>query len=152
MSRDVQLKHGLLAFMLAGFAVAAHAQIVATPGPAPALPSGYCTGPPFTLTAGDVHFHVGLDDVLLAPAMNVTMRLYNSEGRVVAARTVTLAAGQTRTLDFRGTGLLRAQATFESLLDPGDRRETTASVEVLDVDNIKAVIPVKCVPNENVTR
>ena len=150
MLSDLRLKQGVLAFMLAGFGVAAHAQIIETPGPTP--PLGYCTGGPFTLTAGAVKFHVGLDDRPLALPMDVTMRLYDSEGNVVARRRVTLAAGQTRTLEFRGTGLLRAQATFSSLFNPGDRRETVGSVELFDVDNFRAVIPVKCVPNENIGR
>ena len=150
MLRDLRLKAGVFALMLTGVAVAAHAQIIGVPDPT--LPPGYCTGGPFTLTAGEVKFHVALDDRPLAPPMDVTMRLYDSEGNIVARRAITVGAGQTGTLEFRGTGLLRAQATFGSLLNPSDRRETVGSVELLDVDNFKAVIPVKCVPNENIGR
>jgi hypothetical protein len=150
MLRDLRLKQGVLALMLAGVGVAAHAQIIGIPGPTP--PPGYCTGGPFTLAAGEVKFHVALDDRPLAPPMAVTMRLYDSDGNIVARRALTLAAGQTATLEFRGTGLLRAQATFGSLLNPSDRRETVGSVELLDIDNFRAVIPVKCVPNENIGR
>ena len=150
MVRDLRLKHGVLATILVGFVAAAQAQIVATAEPT--LPPGYCTGGPFTLTAGGVMFHVLLDDDPSAPPMRVSMRLYDSEGTVVAHRNVTLAPGQARTLGFRGSGLLWAQATFESLLDPGDRRNTAGSVELFDVDNIRTIIPVKCVPNENIGR
>jgi hypothetical protein len=150
MLRQLQLRQGVLAFVLVGIGVAAHAQIIGTPEPT--LPPGYCTGGPFTLTAGAVQFHLALDDRPLAPPMEVTMRFYDSAGNIVARRTATLAAGQTTTLEFRGTGLLRAQATFGSLLNPSDRRETAASVELFDGDNFRAEIPVKCVPNENIGR
>src|SRR5687767_15029374 len=135
MLRDLLLKAGVLALMLIGVAVAAHAQIIGVPEPT--LPPGYCTGGPFTLTSGEVKFHVALDDRPLAPPMDITMRLYDSAGNVVARRAVSVAAGQTRTLAFRGTGLLRAQATFGSVLDASDRRETVGSVELFDVDNFR---------------
>jgi hypothetical protein len=105
-----------------------------------------------TLTAGVLKFHFALDDDPLAAPMTVTLRLYDSEGSIVARRTVTLAAGATSTLEFSGSGLLRAQATFDSLRNPGNRREAVGSLEVHDIDNFRAVIPVKCVPNENIGR
>jgi hypothetical protein len=135
------LQRGVLALMLAGVgAAAAEAQ---TPPP-----PGSCNGGPFTLTAGQVKFHVALDDGRLAPSMKVTLRIYDADGTIVASRTVSaLGAGKTTTLEFSGSGLFRVQATFDRLLAPGDRRETVSSVELLDSDNFKAVIPVKCLPN-----
>ena len=144
MLRDLLLKAGVFALMLTAVAVAAHAQTTVLPG--------HCTGGPFTLTFGDVRFNVALDDRPLAPPMDVTLRLYDSAGNVVARRVVTVAAGQTATLAFRGTGLLLAQATFGSLLDRSDRRKAVGSVELLDVDNFRAIIPIDCVPNENIDR
>ena len=148
MLRELRVRNIALALVLASVAsAAAHAQLVATP--APVLP-GYCTGGPFTLTAGEVKFHVALDDAALAPAMNVTLRLYDSEGTVVARHTATIAAGKTTTLEFRGGGLLRPQATFDSLVNPGERRRPVASAEVSDIDNLRLVIPVQCFPNERI--
>jgi hypothetical protein len=149
MLREQKVKKSAFALMLlCAASIAAHAQIAANP--APVLP-GYCDGGPFTLTAGEVKFHVALDDAPLAPAMNVTLRLYDSEGNVVARHVATIAAGKTTTLEFRGAGLLRAQATFDSLANPGERRRTVASAEVSDsVDNLRLVIPVQCFPNERI--
>jgi hypothetical protein len=151
MLRDLRVKIGVLALTLTSAAViVAHAQIVAPSGPT--LPPGFCTGGPFTVNGGEVKFHVALDDHPRAPSMRVSLRLYDSAGAIVARRTVTLAAGAAATLEFRGGGLLRAQATFDSLVNPSDRRETVGTVELHDVDNFRAVIPVQCVPNENIGR
>ena len=151
MPRHFWVRVGLSAAAVVGaVAVAAHAQIAAPSG-SPSLP-GFCTGGPFTLTGGEVKFHVALDDHHLASPMSVTMRLYDAAGTVVARRSMLLTAGATATLEFRGAGLLRPQATFESLLDAGDRRDTVGSVEVHDVGAFRAVIPVTCVPNENIGR
>jgi hypothetical protein len=152
MLRDIPLKKSVLALMLTGVvASTASAQTISTAGDTP--PPGQCTGGPFTLTAGEeVLFHIALHDAPLAPAMKVTLRIYDSDGTIVAKRTVTLAAGKTTTLGFRGAGLLRPQATFESLLNPNALRETVGSVELHGVDNFRAVIPVKCLPNENIGR
>jgi hypothetical protein len=97
-----------------------------------------------------VRVHFALDDGPLAPAMNVTLRLYDSEGTVVAWRKTEVAAGKTATLEFRGTGLLRAQATFETLLNAPPRRRAVASAEILDIDNLRIVTPVQCFPNERI--
>jgi len=138
----------VLALLLAAAAVVGvRAQIVQDPGP---TRPGFCTGGPFTLTAGQVKFHVALDDNPGAPSMLVTLRLYDSDGTIVARRRAELAGGHTTTLEHRGYGLLRAQATFESLINPSNRRETVGSVEVFDVDGFRAEIPVKCIPNENI--
>lgn len=151
MSRDFRMKIGVLVVMLTGAAgIGAEAQIVAPSEPAER--PGFCTGGPFTLIDGAAWFNLALDDRSLAAPMRVTMRLYDAAGTIVARRTVTLAAGATARLEFRGAGLFRPQATFESLANPGDRRETVGSVELHDIDNFRAVIPVKCVPNENIGR
>jgi len=140
-----------LALLFIGFIGAAvigvRAQIVSDPGPSR---PGYCTGGPFTLTAGRVKFNVGLDDNPAAPPMTVILRLYDADGTIVARHRAQLAAGETTTLEHRGDGLLRAQATFESLLNPSNRRETVGLVEMFDVDGFRAEIPVKCMPNENI--
>ena len=148
MLRGISPKKTVLALMLAGVAaVAARAQIVQDPGPT--LP-GYCTGGPFTLTAGEVKFHVALDDQPDALPMNVTLRIYDAQGSVVARLRTPLAAGYTTTLEHRGAGLLRAQATFDSLVNPSSRRQTVGLVEVFDVDGFRAEIPVQCRPNERI--
>jgi hypothetical protein len=147
MLTELKATSALALMLLSVVSVAADAQLVATPSPV--LP-GHCTGGPFTLTAGEVKVHVALDDVPLAPAMDVTLRLYDSEGSVVAARRTTIAAGKTTTLEFRGSGLLRPQVTFDSLVNPGARRRTVASAEVLDIDNLRIVIPVLCFPTERI--
>jgi hypothetical protein len=145
------MKIGVLAVTLTSAAViGADAQVLAPSGPT--APPGFCTGGPFTLIGGSARVHVGLDDRSGAAPMRVTVRLYDAAGTIVASRTVTLAAGATATLEFRGAGLFRPQATFESLVNPGDRRETVGSVELHDIDNFRAVIPIKCVPNENIGR
>ena len=74
----------------------------------PPAPTRHCTGGPFTLTSGTVRFHVAVDDFPGAATSRVVMRLYDARGGVVAARTVTVAANRTATLEYRGTGLLRA--------------------------------------------
>ena len=135
------LQRGVLALVFAAIGVAA--------ADAQTAPPGTCNGGPFTLTAGEVKFHVALDDRLSAPSMKVTLRIYDADGTIVAStpKPVNVAPGKTTTLEFRGSGLFRVQATFDRLLSPGDRRETVSSVELLDADNFKAVIPVKCLPN-----
>jgi hypothetical protein len=148
MLRNLSPKKTVLALLLTAAAVVgARAQIVQDPGP---TRPGFCTGGPFTLTAGHVKFHVALDDNPTAPSMLVILRLFDSKGNVVARDRAQLAAGHTTTLEHTGAGLLRAQATFESLLAPSNRRETAGSVEVFDVDGFRAVIPVLCSPNENI--
>ena len=148
MLRELRVRKIALALVLALVAgAAAHAQLVATP--APVLP-GYCDGGPIRLTAGEGWFNLALDDAPFAPAMDVTLRVYDSEGRVVAEDTTTLAAGKTTTLGFRGSGTFRLQATFTSLANPSKRRRTTALGEVVDNDNLRLVIPVMCFPNERI--
>ena len=150
MWRHFSPKKTALALLLTGAAViGVRAQIVQNPGPSR---PGFCTGGPFTLTAGLVMFHVALEDDSEAPPMIVTLRLYNADGAIVARHRAQLAAGQTTTLEYRGDGLLRAQASFESLVNPSDRRETVGLVEMFDVDGFRAEIPVKCLPNENIGR
>ena len=151
MVRDLRLTKSVIALTLTAVAaVTVNAQIVANPQ---TLPQGYCTGGPFSLTAGEAKFHIALDDTLPAPAMKVTLRFYDADaedGAAVASRTVTLSARKATTLEFRGAGLLWVQASFDSLLDASARRETVGSVELFDVDGFRAVIPVKCLPNERI--
>jgi len=110
----------------------------------------HCTGVPFTLTSGQVKFHVALDAGLLAESSAVTMRIYNSRGTVVAERSATVAAGRTVTLTFEGRGLLRAQLDYSTPATPGPRRKIVSSVEVSDVDRFRTVIPVDCSGGESV--
>jgi hypothetical protein len=152
MVRDLRLMKSVLALTLTAVAaVTVNAQIVANPPPPP---QGYCTGGPFTLTAvEEARFYIGLDDTLPALPMKVTLRFYDAhgDGTAVASRTVTaLPARNAATLEFHGSGLFYVQASFDSLLNPTDRRETFGLVEVFDVDRIRAVIPVKCLPNERI--
>jgi hypothetical protein len=145
MSRELKLTRGVLALILAGVVVVA-AGAQTTPLPR------FCTGGPFTLTGGEANFRLALDDNPTAPPMGVTMRLYDADGNIVARTNVQLAAGKTATLAFRGAGVYRAQATFDSLINPSDRRDTAGAVELFDGDNFRAVIPVECGPNENIGR
>jgi len=149
MARDRRRMTGVLALMLtAAAAVTVNAQIVANPQP---LPQGHCTGGPFSLIAGEAKFHIALDDALPALPMKVTLRLYDAQGSLVASRTVTALPARTiTTLEFRDAGLFYAQASFDSILNPSERRETFGSVELFDVDGFRAVIPVKCIPNERI--
>ena len=150
MARNSGLMKSVLALVLTTVAaVTARAQIVAVPQTT--LPQGYCTGGPFSLTAGEAKFYVALDDSLPAAAMKITLRFYDAAGTVVASRTVTTLPVRTATsLEFSGAGLFWAQASFDSLPEASARRETVASVELFDVDGFRAVIPVKCIPNENI--
>jgi hypothetical protein len=147
MARNFRLMKSVLALMITAAAVVTvNAQIVATPQP---LPQGHCIGGPFRLTAGEANLHFAHDDVLTALPMKVTLRLYDAEGSLVASRTVTaLPARSATTLEFRGSGLFYAQASFDAILDPSGRRDTSASLELNDVDGLRVVIPVKCIPNE----
>ena len=150
MARHSTLKRSALALVLMTIAaVTARAQISALPQTT--LPQGYCTGGPFSLTAGEAKFHVALDDSLLAPAMKITLRFYDAQGTAVASRTVTSLPVRTATsLEFRGAGLFWVQASFDSLPEASARRQTVGSVELFDVDGFRAVIPIKCIPNENI--
>ena len=145
MSRYLSLKKTVLALMLT-FAVvgAARAQD-------PSKNTGYCTGVPFSLTAGDVKVFFVVDDVVGAAGSNVTLRLYNAEGTTVAVKKVTVAAGRTVTLPYQGAGLLRAQATFDSPLTVSDRRQAAASVEVNEL-GVKLILPVSCTVQDNIGR
>ena len=149
MARELWVMMSVLALTLTVVAaVAVNAQLVATPQP---LPQGHCIGGPFSLTAGSAKFYFALDDALPAPPVKVTLRLYDAGGSLVASRTVTTLAARTiTTLEFQGAGLLYAQASFDSILNPSDRRDTSASVELFDVDGFRAVIPVKCLPDERI--
>jgi hypothetical protein len=83
--------------------------------------------------------------------MKVTLRLYDAGGSLVTSRTVTaLPARSATTLELHGAGLFYAQANFDSILNPSDRRDVSASVELFDVDGFRAVIPVKCLPDERI--
>jgi hypothetical protein len=146
---NLTLTKCVLALMLTAVAAGTvNAQIIAVPPP---LPQGHCTGGPFSLTAGEAKFHVALDDALPALPMKVTLRLYDAGGSLVASRTVTaLPARSATTLEFSGAGLFYAQASFDSILNPSDRREVFGSVELFDVDGFRAVIPVKCLPDERI--
>jgi hypothetical protein len=148
MVRDLRQVTGVIALMLTVVAAATvNAQIVAAP-PDPPSP-GNCTGGPFTLTAGEAKFHIALDDNLPAPSMRVTLRFYDAGGSEVASRTVTLPARRATTLEFSGTGLFWAQASFDSLPNAGPRRTTLGRVELFDVDGFKAV-NVLCFPNDGI--
>src|SRR5262245_6968162 len=150
---NCKLTKSVLALALTAVAaVTVNAQIVANP---PTLPQGHCTGGPFPLIAGVAKFYVVLDDNRPAPAMKVTLRFYDAhdadgDGAAVASDTVTLSARKAATLEFSGSGLFYAQASFDSLLNPSDRRDTFGAVELSDVDGFRAVIPVKWLPTERI--
>jgi len=154
MIRSVAIKGIAFALLVAGAAVGvADAQVI-TVTPTPRR-TGYCPGGPFTLVGGEVKFHVALDDRQMEPVGLVLMRLIDQDGAVVTSQTVSLRPGQTATLEFRGRGLLlRAQAeTFETAGTLSDRRRVVGSVELFErADGFRAVIPVMCVPNENIGR
>jgi hypothetical protein len=148
MVKDLRLIKSVIALMLTAVAAATvNAQIVSTPRTPP--PQGTCTGGPFNLTGGEAKFHIALDDDLPAPSMRVTLRLYDAGGSEVASRTVTLRARGATTLEFRGTGLFWAQASFDSLANAGPRRTTFGMLELFDVDGFKAV-NVICLPVERI--
>jgi hypothetical protein len=129
----------LLASALAGVAEAQRT-------PKGARRPGFCTGGLFTLTAGQVKFHVSLDDTELEPAALVLMRLLDQDGLVVSSRHVQLQPGQSATLEHTGAGLFRVQAETVDLLPLGtrvsDRRKVVGIVEVFD--DFRIVIPVDC--------
>ncbi len=108
--------------------------------------TGYCSAGPMTLVGGQVAFHVSLDDRAGGPAGHVRLRLIDRKGTVVASRSVWLQPGQSTTLTYTGTGLIRPQAeTFESLstiTGLSDRRKVVGTIELFD--DIRAVLPVLC--------
>jgi hypothetical protein len=99
-----------------------------------------------TLTRGVAAFNLSLDDLARAPAAFVMMRIIDRQGTVVASRSLWLEAGQTVSLVYTGSGLLRAQAeAFESLATLttlSDRRTVIGTFEVFD--DLRAVVPVLC--------
>jgi hypothetical protein len=145
MVRDLGPLKSVIALVLAVVAAATvNAQVVAVPPP----PPGHCTGGPFSLTDKAV-FYLGLHDTLPAPSMKVTLRFYNANGSEVASRTVTLRAQRATTLEFHGSGVFWAQASFDRLANASPGRRTFGRVELFDVDGFKAV-NVVCFPNDNV--
>ena len=114
--------------------------------------TGYCTGVPFSLTASDAKVHFAIDDVSGAPATNVTLRLYNGDGTlVVGKKVVALPAGRTVTLSYQGSGLLRAQATYDWPTSASARRAAVSSVEMIEL-GVKLIIPVSCTVQDNIGR
>jgi len=130
----------LLTSMLGGVAAA---QLTAPPG---TQRTGYCPGGPLTLTRGVVALHMSLDDVARAPAGLVLMRIIDKQGTVVASKSVWLQPGETTSLVYTGSGLLRGQAeTFESLdtlTTLSDRRTVIGTFERFD--DFRAELPVLC--------
>jgi hypothetical protein len=147
MVRDLKMTTVIALMLTAVAAATVNAQIVAVPRNPPS--QGTCTGGPFNLTAGGARFYFVFDDDLSAPPMRVTLRFYNAGGSEVASRRVTLPARRATTLEFSGTGLFWAQASFDRLPEAGPRRTTLGRVELFDVDGFKAV-NVVCFPNDNI--
>jgi len=94
-----------------------------------------CTmaGAPFTLTDGAAWFHVALDDDGSQPGVIVLMRFIDQNGTVVRSSKVSIAAGGSATLNYRGTGLYRVQAEIFDVPRNfwSDRRVVVGSVEVV---------------------
>lgn len=145
MARISALRCGALTFVIALlFGGVADAQLT-TPVAPGTRRTGYCTGGLLTLVAGQMKFHVSLDDRERQPSAFVVMRIIDHEGVVVAARSLWLRAGHSATLEFTGVGQFRAQAeTFESLLTTvvSDRRRAVGTVELFD--DFRIVLPVQC--------
>jgi len=129
----------VLTSMLGGVAVA-------QPAPPGTQRTGYCPGGPLTVTRAVVALHMALDDVSGAPAGLVLMRIIDKQGAVLASRSVWLEPGESASLVYTGSGLLRGQAeTFESLdtlTTLGGRRTYIGTFERFD--DFRAELPVLC--------
>lgn len=143
MGTNAAFTRGALALLLTSMLGGVAGAELAPPG---TQRTGYCPGGPLTLVRGLAAFNVSLDDVPRAPAGLVVMRIIDRHGTVVASRSVWLEAGQSASLIYTGSGLLRAQAeTFESfatLATRSDRRTVIGTFEIFD--DIRAVVPVLC--------
>ena len=143
MGTNAAFTRGALALLLTSMIGGVAEAQLAPPG---TQRTSYCPGGPLTLVGGQAAFHVSLDDVQRAPAGLVLMRIIDRQGTVVAARSVWLQPGQTASLVYTGSGLVRPQAeTFESLgtlTTLSDRRKVVGTFEVFD--DIRAVLPVLC--------
>jgi hypothetical protein len=123
----IAMKRVALVLLLAS-AVAAEAQTI----PADARRTGTCTSGVFSLTGGTASLHVTLDDYSSKQAVLVVMRFINPQGLVVKSKTVTLGPGASATLDYRGSGLVRARAeALESSSTPSsEETNLLSSLEV----------------------
>ena len=112
MFRTLTIQRSALVLLLASAVVAApQAQ---TPPP-DLTRTTYCTSGPFTLSGGTALFHLALDDDGSEPGGFVVMRVINQNGAVVKSKAVSIGAGASASLEYRGSGLYRVQAeTFES--------------------------------------
>jgi hypothetical protein len=116
----------LLTITLVG---AAEAQ---TPPPAGTRLASQCAGAPFSLDGSPAKFHLALDDHASEPSLVAVMRFIDQSGRVVREKTVSLGAGKSTTLDFRGSGLFRVQAEIYELLSSVDLSERRTIVAGMD--------------------
>ena len=144
MAMNAAVTRGALALLLTALPGGVAEAQLAPPG---TQRTGYCPGGPMTLISrATAAFHMSLDDVPRAPAGFVVMRLIDRQGTVVASKGVWLEPGQSASLVYTGTGLVRPQAeTFESvstLTILGARRTFLGTFELFD--DLKAVLPVLC--------
>lgn len=85
--------------------------------------------------AEGVNFHATLDDQRDGQPAKVLMTLIDAKGAIAARQEVTLAPGQSATLQHRGPGLYRALATFMSGDAPSsDRRALLTTVEIFGLE------------------
>ena len=144
MGRNAAITRGALALVLTSMLGGVAGAQLAPPG---TQRTGYCPGGPVTVGGrSTVALNISLDEIARAPAGLVLMRIIDQRGTVVASRSVWLQPGQTASLVYTGSGLLRGQAeTFESLdtlTTLGARRSYPSTFEVFG--EIRAVLPVLC--------
>ena len=143
MGTNAAITRGALAVVLTSMLGGVAGAQLAPPG---TQRTGYCPGGPLTVTRGLVALHIALDDIPRAPAGLVLMRIIDKQGTVVASRSVWLEPGETASLVYTGSGLLRGQAeTFESLdtlTTLSGRRTFIGTFERFD--DFRAELPVLC--------
>jgi hypothetical protein len=127
-SRPTVLAAGCLLFgVLLG---AAGAQVVET------RPAHYLNSGLFTVAPGEgARFTVALDDYRTGEPAQVTLQLYDEDGGVLTAKTLTIEAGRSTVIETRQPGVYRAHARIVDRVESSsDRRVAVGSVEVGDLD------------------
>src|SRR5215216_1171902 len=87
-----------------------------------------------TLVAGQRgFFYLGIDDVPKQPSVRARLQFIDRSGTVVASKDVTLAAGQSTSLEIAGPAQVRAHGELVgSTTEFTARRTDVGSVEVID--------------------